>query len=712
MERFEINYSKKNIPIPSEKEYKILLLSKVERFTKRMRWKALEFLGKLGSTRKETFGFKSTRCPQPVNELAAFEADLISMIKNLEFRSFKNTFQQKLKDDVKYIKESDNLLVLADKSTNIYKVDKSDYEKYVLENVTKTYKKSNNRKVSTIDHEAKRITSKFGIEDRVQKIQKREAFITIKDHKEGFPNKLSFRLLNPSKSEIGKISKQLLDNINKSIISSTKVNQWKNTSDVISWFNQIQNKPKCSFINFDVENFYPSISEKLFKDSIIFAKKFTNIDDADLNIIMQSRKTLLFYGDEPWVKKIGDEDFDVPMGSYDGAEVCELVGSYILSLLSKIVNKSNIGLYRDDGLGYFEDLPNPVIERKKKSIVKAFKDCGLSITIECNMKSVNFLDVTFNLASRCHKPYRKPNNEPLYINVNSNHPPNVIKQLPISIEKRISETSSNKEIFDSSIHIYREALVKSGYKNDLNYMEPENQVDGDNDSNNETRRRKRKIIWFNPPFSASVKTNIGKTFLRLLEKHFPNNHPMHKIYNKNTVKISYSCMRNIESIISSHNKNLLHPKPKSFGCNCRAKAECPLRGSCLTPQIIYRADVINITTNEMKFYIGLAETSFKERFSNHKKDMKHEKYKNSTELAKYVWSLKDQNIPYSINWSIVNKVYGSANIDMCNLCLTEKLLIIESINDTNMLNKRSEFINKCRHINKFMLNNLKASGVT
>ena len=107
MERFEINYSKKNIPIPSEKEYKILLLSKVERFTKRMRWKALEFLGKLGSTRKETFGFKSTRCPQPVNELAAFEADLISMIKNLEFRSFKNTFQQKLKDDVKYIKESD-----------------------------------------------------------------------------------------------------------------------------------------------------------------------------------------------------------------------------------------------------------------------------------------------------------------------------------------------------------------------------------------------------------------------------------------------------------------------------------------------------------------------------------------------------------------------------------------------------------------------------
>jgi hypothetical protein len=117
----------------------------------------------------------------------------------------------------------------------------------------------------------------------------------------------------------------------------------ENTSDVIYWFNQKPNKHKCSFISFDVENFFPSISEKLFKDSIAFAKQFIIIDDADLNIIMQSRKTLLFYCEEPWVKKTDDEDFDVPMGSYDGAEVCELVGCYILNLLSNIVNKSSIG---------------------------------------------------------------------------------------------------------------------------------------------------------------------------------------------------------------------------------------------------------------------------------------------------------------------------------------------------------------------------------
>ena len=108
----------------------------------------------------------------------------------------------------------------------------------------------------------------------------------------------------------------------------------------------------------------------------------------------------------------------------------------------------------------------------------------------------------------------------------------------------------------------------------------------------------------------------------------------------------------------------------------------------------------------------MAETTFKERYSNHKKDIKHEKYKNSTELYKYVWSLKNESTPYSITWKVVNKVNGNANKNMCNLCLSEKLLIIESITDECMLNKRSEFINKCRHLNKFMLKNMKRSRVT
>lgn len=98
MEKFEIEYSVKNIPIPSERQYKIQLISKVEKVIKRMRWKTLEFLGKLSSdNNNQTFGFKSTKCPPPINELANFENDMMQMVKNIQFRKINNNFQQILK---------------------------------------------------------------------------------------------------------------------------------------------------------------------------------------------------------------------------------------------------------------------------------------------------------------------------------------------------------------------------------------------------------------------------------------------------------------------------------------------------------------------------------------------------------------------------------------------------------------------------------------
>ena len=122
MERFNINYSKKNIPIPTEKEYKTQLIAKVESFTKRMRWNFLDFLGKLGSNEKETLGFKLHNCPPSVNELAEFESDLLTMVHNIEFRPVRNNFLSKLKNDVKVINNTKEVLVNADKSTNTYKM--------------------------------------------------------------------------------------------------------------------------------------------------------------------------------------------------------------------------------------------------------------------------------------------------------------------------------------------------------------------------------------------------------------------------------------------------------------------------------------------------------------------------------------------------------------------------------------------------------------
>ena len=105
--------------------------------------------------------------------------------------------------------------------------------------------------------------------------------------------------------------------------------------------------------------------------------------------------------------------------------------------------------------------------------------------------------------------------------------------------------------------MYKEALTKSGFNDDIVYTPV-------NESNNSERKktRKRKIIWFNPLYSMNTETNIGKIFLKLVKKYFPCNNSFQKIFNKSTIKISYSCMRNISSIILSHNKSILPPKAK------------------------------------------------------------------------------------------------------------------------------------------------------
>ena len=179
-----------------------------------------------------------------------------------------------------------------------------------------------------------------------------------------------------------------------------------------------------------------------------------------MSLINQLQKTLLFNEKIPWVKKDGSEDFDVPMGCFDGAEVCELVGTFILNKLKNVFQNNTFGLYRDDGLAVIKGLSGLEIERLKKNVVKTFKDCGLNITIETNLHTANYLDVTFYLQKDTYLPYRKPDNPPVYINNFSNHPPTVIKQLPKSISKQLSDLSSNEEIFEKTKTAYSDAFKK------------------------------------------------------------------------------------------------------------------------------------------------------------------------------------------------------------------------------------------------------------
>ena len=129
-----------------------------------------------------------------------------------------------------------------------------------------------------------------------------------------------------------------------------------------------------------------------------------------------------------------------------------------------------------------------------------------------------------NFTESTYKPYQKPNDEICYIHKESNHPPSITKQRPISIETRLSKLSSNEKVFHESVAIYQEALDKSGYKHQLTFQRTST-------NNTQHRQQKRNILWFNPPFSKSVVTKIGKTFLRLIDKHFPPHHKLHKLFN-------------------------------------------------------------------------------------------------------------------------------------------------------------------------------------
>ena len=385
------------------------------------------------------------------------------------------------------------------------------------------------------------------------------------------------------------------------------------------------------------------------------------------------------------------------MGAFDGAEVCELVGIYLLSILATKCNQENIGLYRDDGLAAVENLSGPQTERLKKDFQQVFNDNGLKIVIESNLKVVDYLDVTLDLNNGTHKPYRKPNDETLYIDAKSNHPPNIIKQLPISVEDRLRCLSSSKRIFNEAAQHYQGALEKCGFTHKLEYEK--------NKSGSASRNRSRKIIWFNPPFSKSVSTNVAKEFLKLVDKHFGNNDKFKKIFNRQNLKVSYSCMRSMKSVVTSHNRKILteQTSQEERKCNCAADATCPMDGYCLAKNVIYSGKVTSSLQNYgTKEYTGISEPEWKKRFGNHNRDFRDRKYETSTTLSKEIWKIKDAGGTFSINWSIVGHAPAfTPAAGKCNLCLAEALHINENAN--TLINTRSELVKKCRHRNKYSL---------
>ena len=124
------------------------------------------------------------------------------------------------------------------------------------------------------------------------------------------------------------------------------------------------------------------------------------VRDEDISIIKHARKSLLFNNGKPWIKNNNSNLFDVTMGSYDGAEICELVGLFILNHLGKSFAKENIGLYRDDGLAIIKNKSARLADKTRKELHKAFEQFGLKITAECKL--------THGKLSRCHfRPFHR-----------------------------------------------------------------------------------------------------------------------------------------------------------------------------------------------------------------------------------------------------------------------------------------------------------------
>ena len=266
MEPVNLGYSTKNIPIAQPKEYLKCLVDKTESFLRRVRWKAYHYLKPSQSPVYETFGFRTTKSPPPIKELDEFEGKIFNLIQNVKFRKYHNEFQNNLERDLTNLRTDDKLMVAADKTTNFYRLDTPSYNKLLDTAITKAYKKATSNTTTKIISEEKKIAEKLGLDDRIDSLATKDSFITLKDHKPNFHNNPTCRLINPSKSEIGIISKKILQRINSQILKYTNLNQWKNTDSVITWFKNMPNKSTRSFITFDVVDFYPSISEELLNE--------------------------------------------------------------------------------------------------------------------------------------------------------------------------------------------------------------------------------------------------------------------------------------------------------------------------------------------------------------------------------------------------------------------------------------------------------------
>ena len=188
----------------------------------------------------------------------------------------------------------------------------------------------------------------------------------------------------------------------------------------------------------------------------------------------------------------------------------------------------------------------------------------------------------------------------------------------------------------------------------------------------------------NTPISKIVKTNIGNKFFNLTKRNFPKHLKIWKIFNKDTIKLSYSCFRNMSSVIASYNRRIIQPTSNNHGCNDR--------------QTFYIDQSYQHPVNEITDISVLQKLHL-----NYTADCRRKRYVISIELSKYVWKLKDEKITANIKWIGMSIVYGTPKGGVCKLCLCDKFWLLKYFVNEHLLNEKLKFISKCRYENKLLV---------
>ena len=516
------------------------------------------------------------------------------------------------------------------------------------------------------------------------------------------------------------MSKQILEKVVERIREVSNLNHWKNTTSVLQWFTEIEGRHRKKFISWDICDFYASITEKLLGEALDWAAGFVMITPKQRDIIFHVRKTFLFHKGEAWVKN-QNPDFDIAMGSYDSAEVTDLVGLY---MLQQIENK-NLGIgpggYRDDFAAY-SDLTPKENNDVQRTLCELFDEHGLKISITANnARHLDFLDVTLDMMTGNYKPYHKPNASLLYVHAQSNHPKSIKDNIPLSVNRRLNILSSSEEMFDQVKGEYQEALKKAGYTHVLKYEKVN--LKGLNKKKRK-RQRYKHMFYFHPPHEDTVATKVGKRLLEILDRTIPPDHELYALLNRHTVKVGYSCMDNLKKKIQNHN---IKVQKAAIGeedyngndqavieedwdpCNCQGGPQnCPLQGKCQLEgeNVVYVCTVTRQDTFIQEKYCGSTQW-FKTRWYQHNGNERHWKNRNKTSLAGYIWRLKtnDPPVPYTLEWKVIDKGKTFNPITgVCRLCLKEKFHILNNP-EASTLNSREEVFTPCQHKLKFLLKN-------